>query len=62
MKKKDKNLKWYLLGEFMGKLSVVCTEVLIVTSVLGVMCDLAWDISERRTARKKLNTNKSIKV
>ena len=54
MKKKDKNLKWYLMGEFLGKTSVICTEVLIITAVLGVACDLIWDINERR-ARKNLN-------
>ena len=58
MKKKDKNLKWYLLGEFSGKAAVLCTEALIVFSVIGVACDLIWDISERRQQAKVLTTKK----
>lgn len=60
MKKKDKNLKWYLLGEFLGKASVICTEVLIITSVLGVACDLIWDFKERKQ-QARVVTNKNNK-
>ena len=58
MKKKDKNLKWYLMGEFLGKTSVICTEVLIITAVLGVACDLIWDVKERRQ-QARVVTNKN---
>lgn len=58
MKKKDKNLNLYLLGEFFGKASVIFTEVLIITSILGVACDLLWDTNERRQQARVL-TNKN---
>ena len=62
MKRKDKNrnLKWYLGGEFCGKAAVLCTEALIVFSVLGIACELIWDFNERKQqARVLTNKNKN---
>jgi len=55
MRKKDKNLKWYTGGEFCGRLSVLATKVAIVFYLVGMVCELIWDVNERKAHKKRIN-------
>jgi hypothetical protein len=51
--KSDGNQKWFILGEIFGKAGVWSTKVTIILILLGYICELTWDINERKANNKK---------
>ena len=52
MKKKDKNLKWYTISEFSGRVCVLATKVVVISYVVGTIATIIWDTKERRAYKK----------
>jgi len=50
---KNKNQTKYIIGEMAGKTSVFLVKCSMLALLIGYVCELSWDISERRQNKNK---------